>query len=111
MVHYELVPSVWHAKPLIFDWDQDLGVVVGQDAERIKELAADGSISYPTMTVTFSSNPLKNRSDMAAILAYQHHLPSDLEPFSPIPAADGFPDETYVDADGVTVIGRDQIVC
>ncbi len=109
-VHYELRPSVWHAQPLVFDWDQVAGIVTGPDANRISDLAADGHINYPgAMTVTFSDEPLKSKADMAAILAYEHHLPTDLVNYFPRSIDDGFPDQTHVDADGVTVVGRDQI--
>jgi hypothetical protein len=32
MKHYELKPAVWHANPLVFDWDEEACAVSGRDA-------------------------------------------------------------------------------
>lgn len=111
--HYELQPTVWHAKPWVFDWDEESGVVSGKDAHEIianAELGGAACHPCPMWSHEFSSEPLKNKTDMAAIIGWEHRLPDDLAPFYPKLEDDGFPDETYVDTDGITVIGRDQIV-
>ena len=110
MRHYELQSSSpCGGDMLVFDWDIERGVVVGPGAKQIIDLAADGQISCQPMWHTFSSNPFKNKTDMAAIVGLMHHVPDDLAPFFPVMEDDGIPDVTYVDEDGVTVIGRDQI--
>ena len=109
--HYELQPVVRNEQPLIFDWDEDAGVVSGRDAGRIMEVAAWGGIGAHPLpwSVEFSDAPLRSKADMAAIVGWAHRLPDDLAPFYPQLPDDGFPDATYTDADGVEVIGRDRI--
>lgn len=95
---------------MVFDWDIDTGEVSGPGARQIKELASDGSISYQPIWHTFSADPLKNKTDMASILGFEHAIPDDLAAFFPVMPDDGTPEFTYVDQDGVTVIGRDQML-
>jgi hypothetical protein len=112
--HYELQPNglAPYAEPLAFDWDEETGEVSGTSAEWIKSLAASGSTAAHPVPWgwTFSTAPLKSKTDMAAILGYTHQLPDDLAPFYPQPEDDGTPETSYTDADGVFVVGRDLLV-
>lgn len=110
--HYELESSrPCGGLSLVFDWDIEAGVVSGPGAKQIIELASDGRIdAYPvSWTYEFSDDPLKSKADMAAIVGFEHHLPSDLIDFYPQPPDDGLLDETYIDVDGMVVIGIDQV--
>ena len=83
--HYECKPIVWHQKPFIFDWDSDTGDIKGDDADEIKRIAEGGGITaHPIPWYwEFSNEPLKNKTDMAAIIGYEHQLPDDLIDFYP----------------------------
>jgi hypothetical protein len=110
--HFELQPTVWHAKPWIFDWDDEAGEVYGIDSEAIIAEAAMGGASChpcPMWSHKFSSNPLKSKTDMAAIIGWEHRLPDELVEFYPKLPDDGIPDVSYVNADGISVLGRDMI--
>ena len=112
--HYELQPNSLapYAKPLVFDWDEQTGEVSGPSAQWIKSLAASGSTdAHPAPGGwTFSSDPLKNKTDMAAILGYEHQLPKELAAFYPRPEDDDAPETSLTDAEGVFVVGRDLLV-
>ena len=84
-IHYKCEPAVWHEKPLIFDWDIETGEVSGPDADTIKEMAEWGSIhAHPYGNVWhFSSEPLTNKTDMAAIIGKWWLRPEDFIPFYP----------------------------
>lgn len=110
MQHYELQPAVWHAQPLVFDWDIDAGEVSGPGAKQILDAVGDGHVSYQALWHKFSADPLKSKTDMAAILIFQHVLPDELVPFLPMMPDDGAPDVSYVDDDGVEVVGREKMV-
>lgn len=110
--HYNLQPTVWHAKPWVFDWDEESGLVTGRDAELIiAESKMGGAACHPcpAWPHEFSPEPLKSKTDMAAIIGWEHRLPDDLADYYPKLPDDGFPEKTYVDEEGITVIGRDQI--
>ncbi len=112
MTHYELKPIGPHARPWVFDWDVETGEITGPDAERILELAKYGSIeAHPTPWVwTFSATPLQVKADMAAILGFEHELPTDLADSYPQWLGNGAPDASFTDENGVFVIGNDQLV-
>jgi hypothetical protein len=67
--------------PLIFDWDDEAGTVSGPSAEEITRYAGLGGIPMHPMPAehTFSGEPLKSRTDMAAIIGYRHQIPSELQ--------------------------------
>jgi len=107
--HYSLKPTVWHAKPWVFSWDEEAGVVSGRDADIIQDMATWGEISahpYP-WAHTFGPEPLKSKTDMAAIIGWEHELPPDLVGFYPQLPDDGIPEESYEDESGVIVLGRE----
>ncbi|OFC39737.1 hypothetical protein BAE30_16850 [Acidithiobacillus caldus] len=109
--HFHLKPTVWHAKPWVFSWDDETGAVSGPDAAIIEEIASWGGISahpYPFAHL-FSEKPLQNKTDMAAIIGLEHELPPALVAFYPKPPDEGFPEKTHVDAKGTLVIGKDLI--
>lgn len=83
--HYECQPSVWHEKPLIFDWDDETGDVTGPGAELILKISTFDAVlagPYP-MEWKLSNNPLSNKTDMAAIIGLYWRVPDDLLPFYP----------------------------
>lgn len=110
--HYEVQPIVWHAQPWVFDWDEEAGVVTGPDAAIINDMATWGSISaHPCPWAwDFGPEPLKSKTDMAAIIGWEHALPIELVGFYPKLEDDGIPDKSYIDEDGVEVLGRDVIL-
>jgi hypothetical protein len=85
MKHYECAPNVWHEKTWVFDWDVDAGTVAGPDAAEILTAASWGGIgAHPAPAAhKFSPEPLKSKTDMAAIVGWRHVLPDDLAPFYP----------------------------
>jgi hypothetical protein len=109
--HYELKPTARFAKLLVFDWDISTGEVFGPSAQLILDMARYGSTPAHPLPWhwTFSKTPLKNKTDMAAILGYQHELPADLADFYPKWQGSGAPETSYTDADGVFVVGNDAL--
>ncbi len=90
MKHYELPPTVWHEKPLVFDWDVTTGAVFGPAAARILDMATWGTVSaHPSpWSWNLGPEPTKSLTDMAAILGWAHRLPEDLQAHYPRPADD-----------------------
>ena len=109
--HYELKPTARYAKPLVFDWDISTGEVFGPSAQFILDMARGGSTpAHPLpWQWAFSKTPLKSKTDMAAIVGYQHELPADLADFYPIWPGSGAPETSYTDADRVFVVGNDAL--
>lgn len=66
--------------PLVFDWDEETGTVSGPDADFILESASSAGIQiHPLPSYhTFSAQPLKSRTDMAAIIGLWHRVPEAL---------------------------------
>lgn len=85
--HYVCKPQVWHESPLVFDWDIETGEISGPSAERILEFAACRAVPIypPPQDWDLSSEPLKSKADMAAIIGYRHELPEDLREHYPRP--------------------------
>lgn len=100
-------PSV---EPLVFEWDERTGAVTGPSADLVKEVAADGGVPLHPAPAwhTFGAEPLKSRTDMAAIIGHLHQLPDDL--IDAYPAVDEEPGivET-LDADGRVVSTSDVV--
>lgn len=82
MTHFDCAPFSGNplVTPLVFDWDEVAGTVSGPDAAYIQQIAQAGSVPLHPMPNRhdLSNAPLKNRSDMAAIIGYQHRLPAEL---------------------------------
>ena len=76
--HYKLQPTGPHAQALVFDWDITTGEVSGPGAQWILDMAKGSSIDAHPLPWgwTFSSTPLKSKTDMAAIVGLQHELPA-----------------------------------
>ncbi len=110
--HYELKPNGPYVLPLVFDWDMATGEVSGPGAQWILDVARHGSTpAHPVpWQWTFSKTPLKSKTDMAAIVGYEHALPADLADFYPKWQGSGAPDTSYTDTDGVVVIGNDVLM-
>ena len=85
--HYTCDPYDQRDEPLVFDWDQEAGEVSGPSAERILEFAACRAVPiYPPPNYwDLSLEPLKNKTDMAAIIGVWHRLPEDLVEHYPRP--------------------------
>jgi hypothetical protein len=73
-------------KPLVFDWDDEAGTVSGPGAEDILRWAAAGGVPMHPMPAghTFSAEPLKSRTDLAAIIGLLHRLPPELQDAYPL---------------------------
>lgn len=109
MIHsFNLKPTVWHAKPLVFSWDDATGELSGRDAALIAEKASHGGISAHPLPWAheFSAEPLKSTTDMAAIIGWEHEIPSVLAGFYPQPPEDE--SEEQPSADGIQAIGIEQ---
>jgi hypothetical protein len=90
MKHYELHAILEHLKDLslVFDWDEETGEISGRDAEYIKKCAVPHGVADCLLfAYILSAEPLKSKTDMAAILHYNggihYELPEDLAPFYP----------------------------
>lgn len=86
--HFECPPFSGNPliEPLIFDWDDVAGTVSGPGAVEIRRLAKAGGVPMHPLPAghLFSADPLKSRTDLAAIIGLQHRLPPEL--------ADAYPD-------------------
>lgn len=91
--------------PLDFSWDDETGEVRGRDADRVKAMAEEalryGTIScHPIPSCIDATDPLRNRTEFAALLGYAWNLPPDLVAAYPViedsepHGLDGFPDVT-----------------
>jgi len=90
-------------------WDEEAGTVSGVGSEVIHEWIKAGSVpAHPHgHTHKLSNNPLRSRTDMAAMIGFQHRVPDAL--FNDYPSFgddddDGDPLVTITDMDG-NVIG------
>jgi hypothetical protein len=75
-----LKPRLWHEFPLVFDWDEETGKISGTFAARILAFAACRPAPlhpYP-QSRDLSPEPLKSKTNMAAIIGFHHELPEDL---------------------------------
>ena len=95
-------PAVWHASVWEFTWDDEAGTVTGPSAAEVLEMASWRGIVYGPRQGTwgFSAEPLKSKTDMAAIVGYEHRLPPELighYPKAPPLPRHGFGD--WVDVD------------
>lgn len=96
---------------LVFSWDPETGEVSGPDADEVRTMATWGNVDAHPMpwAGTLGPDPLKSYTDMAAIVGSHWALPDELADHYPQLADDGIPEFTYIDADGVGHIGRDQL--
>lgn len=114
ILHFNCPPTSGSplATPLVFSWNPDTGEVSGPGAEEVRGISRCGGVSAHPLPWAweFGPDPLRSYTDMAAIVGSYWRLPDELADHYPQLEDDGIPELTYVDADGVTVIGRDQIV-
>jgi len=105
-------------KPLIFDWDDEAGTVSGPGAIEIMRWAEAGEVPMHPIPAahTLSSTPLKNRTDLAAIVGHLHWLPPELKDAYPA-LVDGEDDPDYEFGGPVagydptpTVLTEDQLI-
>lgn len=80
--------------PLEFAWDDETGEVTGRDAARVKAMADDalrnGTIGCkPIPSCIDATDPLRNRTEFAALLGDLWKLPSDLDAAYPVIEDDG----------------------
>lgn len=99
----KLKSSVWHKPDIEFEWDPDARAVRGRDASIVLDLALDAVkagevVSHPFPTAYVIQNPLKNPSEMAAVLGQYWALPADLVALLPKQEEDEAP--TLTDSDG-----------
>jgi hypothetical protein len=85
--HYHCEHHVQEEDPLIFDWDDETGEISGPSAAWILEVAACRyvPINPPPQSWDLSPEPLKSKTDMAAIIGVWHRLPEDLVEHYPRP--------------------------
>ena len=97
------------ATSLVFAWNPDTGEVTGRDAPLIRDMATWKRVSAHPLPWAWdlSAEPLRSYVDMAALVGSHWVLPDELVAHYPQVPDDGIPEATFVDADGVTVLGRD----
>lgn len=85
--HYECQPYPWERSEelLVFDWDEDAGVIQGLGSRHIlRQISLGGAVCRPNAWGhSFSAEPSKSKTDMAAIVGERWTLPDDLAPFYP----------------------------
>lgn len=70
-------------------WDESAGTLSGDGEEWLRELMSAGSVRChpgPGHTHTLSTDPLRSRTDMAALIGCSHRIPAELAedyPFGP----------------------------
>jgi hypothetical protein len=94
----------------VFDWDDETGEVTGRDAKYIFDSFSAGRAAAHPYPWSWYLTSTKNKTDMAAVVGWNHQLPDVLKDHYPQLEDDGLPDEDYVDEDGVIVIGRKSMV-
>lgn len=114
---YVCPPTVWHASPLVFTWDDATGALTGPDAKQILLASQDaGVVGHPHPTYwefdggAGDGKRIQSRRTLALIVGQSHALPDGLAAFYPSAQADDIPDASFKDADGTFVIGRDMLV-
>jgi hypothetical protein len=112
MIHHFDCPATpsWINDPLVFDWDDETGEITGPGAERVLECFKDGHVPAHPIPWNWDLTSPKSKTDLAAIIGYSHELPDVLKDHYPQLEEDEWPDETYVDEDGVVVIGKNSMV-
>lgn len=86
-------------------WDGDAGTLSGEGEGWVRELMRVGSVRChpgPGHTHTLSPEPLRSRTDMAAMIGQAHRLPAELAADYPFGADEDVVVE-LLDADGNTV--------
>jgi hypothetical protein len=85
--HYVCKPRDQRDEPLVFDWDSETGEISGPSADHILQFSKGGSIPiHPhPQGWDLSPEPLKSKTDMAAIIGIWHKLPEDLIEHYPRP--------------------------
>lgn len=79
-----------HFHRLDLMWDERAGTISGEGEDWIRELMSAGGVKChpgPGWYYTLSADPLRNRTDMAALIGYAHRVPDvlvDDYPFTPI---------------------------
>ncbi|MDR1708268.1 MAG: hypothetical protein LBS70_00915 [Candidatus Accumulibacter sp.] len=80
-------------RPLVFDWNDETGEFSGEGAETMRERFREGeaplNIEPP---VYWPISDTKSRSDLAAAVAWSHHLPLEFHGDYP-KVDDGYTDE------------------
>jgi hypothetical protein len=112
--HFECSPLVDYLETttssLVFDWDDETGDVTGRDAEFILAEFRSGCTSIHPRPATWDLTSTKNKTDLAAVIGDFWKLPPELADHYPQIEEDDWPEEDYIDEDGVAVIGRNSVV-
>ncbi len=101
------------AGALAFEWDDEAGTVSGPGAQTIRALIRRGEVEagpHPRCAWPLDAGSLKRRADMAAIVGHAWIVPDELADAYPDTADPEIPAQTFTDADGVVVIGRDRLM-
>jgi hypothetical protein len=95
---------------LVFDWNDETGEITGRDAEFVQAAFQDGTVSTHPIPSSWKLASTKNKADMAAVIGFSHELPDVLKDHYPQIEEDDWPEEDYIDKDGVVVIGGKRVV-
>ncbi len=98
---FNLQPISRNSKPLVFGWDSSTGELWGPDADTVKRLAdmaiTDGSVCVEPMPASVEiKDPLRNESEMAAILGSRWHLPEDIGKHYPVRVKSEISDDSII---------------
>ena len=98
VMHIVAEPITIHDKLIDVHWDEEAGTVTGQGAEHIMDLATWGDVPRGPGFASYklSSDPLRNRVDMAAIIGCFHRNPEVLRPYYPTPEWKELPSDVEV---------------
>lgn len=110
--HFDCPPNgAAEVGSLVFDWDDLAGTVAGPGAPAVLALVRQGWVSYgppPRASWPLGKGALRSRRDMAALIGHAWAVPVEL--LADYPELEGeAPEVSYVDSEGVFVVGRDQI--
>ena len=86
VMHIVAEPLTVHDKLIDVYWDEEAGTVTGQGADYIMRLSKHDRLDFgpqPPGEYKLSKEPLRNRTDMAVIIAQYHRLPEVLQPYYP----------------------------
>jgi hypothetical protein len=95
---------------LVFDWDDETGEVTGRDAAWILAEFRRGHTDIHPFPSVWDLTSTRNKTDMAAVVGFDNELPDVLKDHYPQIKEDDWPEEDYLDKDGVIVIGRKSMV-
>jgi hypothetical protein len=113
MLHHFNCPTICgnpKVATLVFDWNDETGEVTGKDAEYIHDSFAAGNAAAHPYPWSWKLTSTKNKTDMAAVVGWNHVLPDVLKDHYPRLKEDDWPEEDCIGEDGIPIIGKKSLV-